>query len=119
MKLCRFIPAFGLLLAACQTSSPSEISSSSQVQQLSALVASASWLRDNCARADIPAQSKLIEVAIKQGQKRGWDMRKITVQDVQTASTQRYNALSEDTQPKDQKCAALNNSAAPFLRNIN
>ena len=89
------------------------------MQQLSALVASASWLRDNCARADIPAQSTLIEVAMKQGQKRGWDMRKITVQDVQTASTQRYNALSEDTQPKDQKCAALNNSAAPFLRHIN
>lgn len=118
MKLHKTLPLICLFLAACQQQTKHESATPTQIQQLSALVASASWLRDNCARTDIPGQQKLIDAALEQAKLKGWRMDSISKNDIQNASLQRYQALTNDTQKKEEKCAVLNSSAAPFLQKI-
>lgn len=118
MKLRYILPGCYLLLTGCQQQPSAPVNSDAQVQQLSALVASAGWLRDNCANTTIPDDARLIDAAREQGKMKGWNSHNITPQAIRNASIQRYAAISADTQSPNEKCAALNASAAPFLATL-
>lgn len=116
--LCLALSAL-FLLTACQQRPAPSVAQETQVQQLSALIAAANWLRDNCARSDIPDTQRVTAHALAQAQARGWNTRAIASPTLALAAEQRYQALSDDNQTPTEKCAALNASAVPFLQQLN
>ncbi|PKB87502.1 hypothetical protein A8A01_24090 [Ewingella americana] len=115
LSLCLLGPLF---LAGCQQRPAASIMPEQQIQQLSALVAASDWLRDNCERRDIPAKPNLLTSAVKQGEARGWKSTASTTQELSASVERRYQAITEDSMAKSEKCATLNSAAAPFLARV-
>ncbi|BEM57031.1 secretion protein [Serratia marcescens] len=105
-----------LLLAGCQqqTSQPPP-PANVQVNQLSALLAGGQFLRQNCARADIPDDGRLQRTALRVAELRGWDTQATEYRQLTARAQQRYQALQQDSTPMSEKCAALNRSSARFI----
>ncbi|QBC03381.1 type II secretion system pilot lipoprotein GspS [Enterobacter cloacae] len=109
------------LLVGCQqrtnqtTSAPT---TDTQLEQLSALLAGSHFLRENCARADIPGDAQLYSAAMKSAAGRGWDTRQAQYQQLPTRTQQRYELLQQDTTSLAEKCATLNRSTARFIAEV-
>ncbi|WP_042959260.1 type II secretion system pilot lipoprotein GspS [Erwinia tasmaniensis] len=108
-----------LTLVGCQSSQsskPAAIPVTSQLAQLSSLVASASWLKQNCHRGDIPDKVILVNKALDLAKERGWTVdRNFRQQFAQQVST-RISALDADSPSQSVKCAALNQAVVPFIQ---
>jgi general secretion pathway protein S len=105
-----------LLLTGCQQRErqPQPVPAT-QVEQLSAVLAGGYFLRQNCARTDIPDDVKLQRTAIHIAQQRGWDIHTPEYQQLPARAQARYQALMQDSTPMQDKCAALNRSTARFV----
>lgn len=108
-----------LTLVGCQSQpggKPADVPVTSQLAQLSSLVASASWLKQNCHRGDIPDEAILANKALDLAKERGWTVdRNFRQQFAQQVST-RISALDADSPSQSVKCAALNRAAVPFIQ---
>ena len=105
-----------LLLAGCQQKAhqppPPAVT---QVEQLSALLAGGHFLRQNCARTDIPDDVKLQRTAMRIAQQRGWDTHAAEYRQLPARTQARYQVLMQDNTPLSDKCATLNQSTARFV----
>lgn len=105
-----------LALTACQHHQPAAaVTVAGQLSQLSAVVASASWLRQNCNRSDIPADDRLAASALLLAAERGWATPPDFRQQLAAQVASRMSALDADAPTLADKCAALNQSSAPFI----
>lgn len=105
-----------LFLAGCQQKPhqpPPPVAA--QVDQLSALLAGGHFLRQNCARADIPDDVKLQRTAMRIAQQRGWNTQAVEYRQLPARTQERYQALQQDSTLMSEKCAALNRSTARFI----
>lgn len=111
-----FIPlVFIGFLSGCQ--SPPTATPVS-VNQLAAVVAASNWTRINCARSDIPDETRLLRAALKVADVKSEGNHNISQQELLNEINQRFAALNNDGQNKAEKCSALNSALAPFLQQI-
>lgn len=88
------------------------IAEKEQLDQLSALVAGSSYLRQYCHRSDIPADPQLLSAALNQAGQHDW---RVSPDTLMEASQQRFQALTQDKVSPEMRCAALNGAMAPFV----
>ncbi|MFP1812833.1 type II secretion system pilot lipoprotein GspS [Lonsdalea quercina] len=110
-----------LIIAGCQSSSPSRSGNAratqdEQINQLASLVAAGKYLRTQCNRSDLPDDNTLMRGALRQGEKKGWDVSGFQM--LPPLSDTLYEGLLKDGTPKDQQCSAFNLSVSPFLSAI-
>jgi general secretion pathway protein S len=86
-----------------------------QLDQLSALLAGSDYLKQFCARADIPDGIQLTRSALHMAKERGWDTQAAEYGNLRARTQARYQALQRDRTPVPEKCAALNRSTARFI----
>ncbi|MBJ2066873.1 type II secretion system pilot lipoprotein GspS [Serratia odorifera] len=113
-----FAAAAVVLLAGCQQTAlqlQTQPSLTAQLDQLSALLAGSQFLRQHCARTDIPDDASLQRSAIGMAQQRGWNTQPAEYRQLPVRAQQRYQQLQQDGTPLQQKCAALNTSTARFI----
>lgn len=104
------------LLAGCQqTPNKPQPPVTAQLDQLSALLASSQFLRQNCSRADIPAEAQLQQATLQVAKQRGWNTEVADYQQLPARVQTRYQALLQDSTPATEKCATLNRSTARFI----
>jgi general secretion pathway protein S len=108
-----------VFLAGCQQQqapvNKTQPLASTQVEQLSALLAGGHFLRTNCNRADIPDDVKLQRTAMRIAEHRGWNTRATEYQQLPARTQARYDALMQDSTPIAEKCTTLNQSTARFI----
>lgn len=104
------------LLTGCQhTAKIPQPPVATQLDQLSALLAGTQFLREHCARTDIPGQDKLQRTALETAEQRGWNTRVADYQQLPAQTETRFQALLQDNTPENEKCATLNRSTARFI----
>ncbi len=110
-----------LTLVSCQNQNSGKhatVPVASQLDQLSSLVASASWLRQHCDRNDIPADATLATKALALAKERGWPVDNSFRQQLAQQVSVRIGALDADRPSQSAKCAALNQAAVPFIQYV-
>lgn len=108
-----------LTLVSCQNQTggkPAPVPVTSQLDQLSSLVASTSWLRQHCDRNDIPEDATLATKALALAKERGWQVDNSFRQQLAQQVSLRISALDADRPSQSAKCAALNQAAVPFIQ---
>ncbi len=106
-----------LLLSGCQHAVNNTPATDNQREQLSSLVGASQFLREQCNRADIPANAKLATAALKEAEKKNGSPTMSHTQLLEAAKVV-ATQLNADATPLQQKCSALNRSLAPFLSQI-
>ncbi|CAI1495003.1 Lipoprotein outS precursor [Serratia quinivorans] len=105
-----------LFLVGCQqTAHKPPTPLQTQLDKLSAMLASSHFLRQNCHRQDIPDDVKLQRTAMRVAEHRGWDTQATGYQQLPALAQARYLAILEDRQLLSDKCAALNNHTKNFI----
>ncbi|ADP10021.1 General secretion pathway lipoprotein [Erwinia pyrifoliae Ep1/96] len=110
-----------LTLVSCQNQTggkPGTVPVTRQLDQLSSLVASASWLRQHCNRNDIPEDATLATKALALAKERGWQIDNSFRQQLAQQVSVRISALDADLPSQSAKCAALNQAAVPFIQYV-
>ncbi|CCG88280.1 type II secretion system pilot lipoprotein GspS [Erwinia piriflorinigrans] len=108
-----------LTLIGCQSHNNGKLAAvpvTSQLAQLSSLVASASWLKQNCHRDDIPADAVLANKALDLAKERGWKVDQSFRQQLAQQVSIRIGALDADRPSQSDKCTALNQAAVSFIQ---
>ncbi|MGG7668665.1 type II secretion system pilot lipoprotein GspS [Yersinia sp. J1] len=85
-----------------------------QIEQLSALISGAMYLRQECQRKDIPDESILMQTAVKLAMERNWDTKAPAYQALKGKSQARYQALVEEIGTDNNQCSSLNLLLADF-----
>jgi general secretion pathway protein S len=107
-----------MLMQGCQQSSRSyaeETPVQKQLAQLSAILASSEYLRNQCNRNDIPDKKDLTQKALNMAKDRGWDSGAQAYKNLNALTEQRYQHLLNDETPKKEKCSLLSQVVAPFV----
>ncbi|MFQ6292690.1 type II secretion system pilot lipoprotein GspS [Yersinia enterocolitica] len=117
-KLYLFKVVMGLsaafILAGCQQKL-SQPAPEVKIKQISALVASSSYLKKNCKRSDIPEDNILIDKALYLSSQKGWSIDENQYNQLINKIQERYQSLLKDDSPHMQKCAQLEKLVTPFL----
>lgn len=105
-----------LLVNGCQrpTNRAPVVGSPQQIEQLSALISGAMYLRQECQREDIPDESILMQTAMKLAMERNWDTKAPVYQALKGKSQTRYQALVEEIGIDNNQCSSLNLLLADF-----
>ncbi|CNL78781.1 putative secretion protein [Yersinia aldovae] len=114
-KLFWFLPL--VLLTGCQQSinKPTQPTAQQQIKQLSALIAGAHYLQNECQRTDVPDEAVLVKTALKLADSRHWDTNVPAYKLLGEHSKERYQALVKENSAEKPLCSELNLLMVDFV----
>lgn len=112
-RLVLFSLTLPLLLTACQQRSP-QPAPEVQRQQIASLIAGTRYLKQQCARSDLPGDGQIEQAAYRAAHQRGWT----PSADIAPYSEQLYQGLLRDATPQASQCAEFTQLLQPFLATL-
>ncbi|MGE4802326.1 type II secretion system pilot lipoprotein GspS [Yersinia hibernica] len=114
-KLSWFLPL--VLLAGCQqpVNKKPQPTAQQQIKQLSALIAGAHYLQQQCQRTDVPKEAVLVKTALNLAASRHWDTSVPAYKLLGEHSQERYLALVKENKAEQPLCTELNLLMVDFV----